>query len=83
MEIMLEGTGLTELDLDQDPQASLKNKMGNFDEVGLQKAYTWAHGKHDKTVTIANRSRQIGSKFQTRKNIESPAGLNIPHLNIL
>ena len=40
MEVMFEGTGLTALYLDQDPQAALKNKMGNFDEAYLQKAYT-------------------------------------------
>ena len=40
MEYMFKGTGLTALYLDQDPQAALKNKMGNFDEAYLQKAYT-------------------------------------------
>ena len=30
MESMFEGTSLTELDLYQGPQATMKNKMGNF-----------------------------------------------------
>ena len=30
MEGIFEGTGLMSLDLDKDPQAVLKNKMGNF-----------------------------------------------------
>ena len=39
MEGMFEGTGLTALDLDQDPQAALKNKIVNFNEADIQKAY--------------------------------------------
>ena len=31
MEGIFEGTGLTELDLDQDPKAGLRNIKGNFD----------------------------------------------------
>ena len=45
MEGMFKGTDLTELDLDQELQAALKNKIGNFDEADLQKAYTQAQGK--------------------------------------
>ena len=37
---MFEGTGLTTFDLDQNPKAESKKKMGNFDEADLQKAYT-------------------------------------------
>ena len=33
---MSEVTGLTTIDLDQDPKSALKNKMGNFDEADLQ-----------------------------------------------
>ena len=55
MEGMFEGPGLTALDLDQDPQAVLKNKMRNFDEAYLQKAYTRAQGKYDGTVIIPSR----------------------------
>ena len=39
MEGMFEGTGPTKLNLDKDPQSTLKDKIGNFDEVDLQKAY--------------------------------------------
>ena len=49
---MFKGPGLTALDLDQDPQAVLKNKMRNFDEAYLQKSYTRAQGKYDGTVII-------------------------------
>ena len=59
---MFKGTGLTELNLNQEPQADLKNKMGNFYETDLHKVYAWAQGKYDETVTIASRLRQIGSK---------------------
>ena len=45
---MFKVTGLTALYLDQDPQAALKNKMGNFDEAYIQKAYAWAQGKYEK-----------------------------------
>ena len=45
MEGTFEGTGLTELYLDQDPQAELKKK-GNSDEADLQKAYARAQGKY-------------------------------------
>ena len=54
---MFDGTDLTELYLDQDPQAALKNKIGNFDEAGFQKAYAREPGKYDEMVTIASRSR--------------------------
>ena len=50
---MFEGTSLTEIYLDQDPQAALKNKMGKFDEADIQKAYARTQGKYDETVTIA------------------------------
>ena len=39
MEGMFNGTGLNSLYIYQDPQAALKNKIGNFDEADLQKAY--------------------------------------------
>ena len=43
------------LDLDQDPQSGLKNKMGHFDEAYLQKSYAQAQVKDDEIVTIASR----------------------------
>ena len=55
MEGMLEGTGIMALDLDQDTQAALNNKMGNFDKADIQKAYTRAQGKYDGTVIIPSR----------------------------
>ena len=42
VEGMFTDTGLTSLDLYQDPQAALKNKMGNFDEDDIHKSYTRA-----------------------------------------
>ena len=65
MEGMFNVTGITALYLDQDPQDALKNKIGNFDKTDLQKAYSWAQGNDDKTVTTASRSRQIGRKLQS------------------
>ena len=53
---MFKGTGFTALNLDQDPRALLKNKMGNFDEADLQKSYAQAQVKDDETVNIASRS---------------------------
>ena len=47
MESMLEGTGITSLDLDKDPQAALKNKMGAFYESYFQKAYARTQGRDD------------------------------------
>ena len=74
---MFEGTGLTEIDLDQDPQSALKNRMGNFDQAYLQKAYALKHGKDDKTVTITSRSSLIGKKMKAwTKTLPTP-GLNI------
>ena len=35
MEGIFKGTGITQLYLDQDPQAALKNRMGNFDGADL------------------------------------------------
>ena len=64
------------LDLDQDLQAALKNKMGNFYGAYLQKAYARAQGKDIETENIASRSRQIGRKLQAQTNKESPPGLN-------
>ena len=49
---MFKDTGITALYLYQDPQAALKNKMGNLDEEDLQKAYARAQGKYDEAVTI-------------------------------
>ena len=45
---MFEVTVLTTLELDQDPQSALKNKMGDFDEAYLQKAYAQSQGKNEK-----------------------------------
>ena len=78
MECIFESTGLTSLDLDQEPQAALKNKMGNFVEAYLQKSYAWALGKGNEPVNIARRSRQIGMKLQTKTTTASPPLLNIP-----
>ena len=55
MEGMFKVTGLTALHFDQDPQAVLNNKMGNFDEADLQKAYAQARVKYEETVIIASR----------------------------
>ena len=74
---MFEDTGLTGLDLDQDPQYALKNQIWNFDEADIQKACACAQGKDDKTVTIAIISRQIIRKFQARENTAYHPGLNI------
>ena len=54
MEGMFVGSGPTKLTLDKAPHSTLKDKIGNFDEVDLQKAYAWEHGKDDKKVTIAS-----------------------------
>ena len=67
MQGMFKGTYITALDSDQDPQASLMKKMGNFDEADLQKIYTRAYGKYDETETIASRTIQISRKLQKRK----------------
>ena len=55
MEIMLQVTCIMALDLYQDPQAALKNKMRNFYQADLQKSYAQAQEKYDETVTIASR----------------------------
>ena len=68
-----EGTGLTEFDIYQDPQDALKDKIGNFDEADLQKAYARSQGKYYKTVTIESRSRQIGRELKP----QTTPGLNI------
>ena len=60
MEGMFKGTCLTELDLDQDPQAALKNKIGNFYEADIQKAYARVQWKDDETVTITSISLKLG-----------------------
>ena len=52
---MFEGTGITALDLNQEPQAVLKNDMGKFYQSYLHKAYAQAWGKDYETVTIASR----------------------------
>ena len=54
---MFEGTCIMVLDLYQEPQAVLKNKMGNFDDADLHKYYVRAQDKYDEIVTIASRSR--------------------------
>ena len=54
MEIMLKSTGLKTIDLERYPQASLKNKMGNFYEADIQKAYAPAQGKYNESVIIAS-----------------------------
>ena len=74
---MFDGTDLTVLYLDQYPHNVLKNKIGNFDEADLQKAYARAQGKDDEMVTIVSRSRQIGRKLQAQTGIAPPPCLNI------
>ena len=76
MKGMFEGPGITALYLYQNPQVALKNKMGNFDEADLQKAYVQAQGKYNEAVTIASRSRQIGRKLQERTKTASPPDFN-------
>ena len=56
MESMFKGTGLMALDLYQDPQSDLKDKIGNFYEADLHKAYAWARGMDNETVTITSAS---------------------------
>ena len=80
-ESMFEVTGLMSLSLDQDPQATLENQIGNFDELDLQKFYAHAQEKDDETLTIASRSHQIGRKFQEQANTVSTPGLNIAHVD--
>ena len=77
MKGMFDGTGLTVLYIDQDPQAALKNKMGKFDDAYIKKSYTQAQGKDNKSVTIAIRSFQIGMKLQARTKRVYPSGINI------
>ena len=77
MESMSEGKGLTALYIDQKPQAALKNQMGTFDEVDLQKSCARAQRKYYETVTIVSRSRHIIRQLQTQEKIESPPGFNI------
>ena len=77
MESMFEGTGLTAMDLDQDPKDYLNNQMGTFDEVDIQKSYARAQVKDDETITIASRSRQIGRKMQAQEKIASPPDIDI------
>ena len=54
MASMFKGTGLMALYSDQGFQADLKNKMNFFDEANCQKAYAWAQGNYNETVTIAS-----------------------------
>ena len=77
MKGIFEGTGLMTFDLDQDQQAALKKKMGKYDKADLKKAYAWAQGKNDETVTITSRSRQRGRKIQAWINTEHLPGFNI------
>ena len=77
MESMLEGTGLTSLDIYQDPQAALKNQMGTFDEVDIHKACARAQVKDYETVTITSISHQIGRKLKEQAKTASPPGINI------
>ena len=63
MDSMFEGTCLTELDIYQNPQSSLKNKMSIFDEADLQKSYDRAQRKDYGNVTIEIRSRHIRRKL--------------------
>ena len=77
MEGMFKGTGLTDLNLYQDPQAALNKKMGNFDEGDIQKDYVRAQGKYNETVIISSISCHIGRKLQARTNKVPPPGFNI------
>ena len=77
MEGMFEGTGLTALDLDKDPQSAFQKKMGKFEEADLQNAYARAQSKYDETFIIADRSRQIGSKLQAQTKTAPSPGFNM------
>ena len=81
MESMFEGTGLTELDIYQDPKAALRNQMGTFDEADVHKYYDHAHGKYDETVTIASISHHIGRKMHALENTAPPPDINISPAN--
>ena len=74
---MFKNTVIAALDLDQDTQAALNNKMGSFDEADLHKSYAREQDKDDETVTIASRSHQIVRKIKARKNTAPPSGFNI------
>ena len=66
MKGVFEGTGFIAFDLDEDPQAALKEEMGDFDEADLHKVFAQSHGKYIETVTIASISRHIGRKLQAQ-----------------
>ena len=61
---MFKGTGLVVLELYQDRQAALKNKMGYFYEADLQKSYYQLQGNDDEIVIIASKLRQIGRNYR-------------------
>ena len=62
---MFNCTGIMALDIDQDPQFTLKNQMGTFDEADHQRSYADAQVKYDETVTISSMPFQIRRKLQT------------------
>ena len=74
---MFKGTGITALYLDQDPQETLKKKMGNIYGAYIQKACARAQGKKYETETITIISRQIGRKLNACKNTAPPPVFNM------
>ena len=63
IKVVFKGTGLKALYQDQEPKSVLNNKTVHFGEADLHKAYDWAQGNDDETLTIARRSRHIGRKL--------------------
>ena len=57
--------------------STVEEKMGNFYVADLQKSYARSQGKDYEIVTIASKSRQIGSKIKAQTKIAPPPGFNI------
>ena len=73
---MFEGTGPKSLGIYQDPQATLKNQMGPFDEADIQKYYARVQVKDDETIIIESRSHKIGRNLQALVKIAFPQGID-------
>ena len=56
---ILQGTGLTAEDLENDPKKIGTKKLTTFDVAYLTKAYDRAHGQDDETATYSILSNQL------------------------
>ena len=61
---IFQGTGLTAEELRNNPEAVRTERMTNFVDADIEKAYSKTQGKDGETATYASLYKKVGRKLQ-------------------